>query len=65
MKPIPRHKLKRGMLIQYSDGRIERVLRTFRGPAFRRKGAKMYWDDKYLWATVDDGDFRILGFVKP
>ena len=64
-KPIPRHKLKRGMLIQYPDGRIERVLSTFRFPAFRRKGPRMYSDSDYIWATLHDKDFRILGFVKP
>ena len=67
-KPIPLHKLKRGRLIQYPDGRIERVRSTFRFfPAkyFRRKGPRMYSDSNYIWATVHDKDFRILGFVKP
>lgn len=65
MKPKEIKKLERGMLIQYPDGRIKRVLHTFRLPAYRRKGTKMYWDSDYLWATAYDKDIKILGFVKP
>lgn len=65
MKPDDIRKLKRGMLIQYPDGRIERVLQTFRGPAFQRKGVKMFIDSAYTWATAYYNDIKILGFVKP
>lgn len=68
MKPDEIRKLKRGMLIQYPDGRIDRVLSTFRFPAntkYRKKGPKMYSDSEYIWASLQDSDFKILGFVKP
>ena len=52
MKPKEIKKLKRGMLIQYPNGSIKRVLHTFRRPSYRRKGTKMYWDSDYLWLPL-------------
>lgn len=60
-------KLRRGMLVQFPDGTIERVTRTFRFPAntkWRKAGPRLFQTDEYLWATPTP-DIKVLGFVKP
>lgn len=59
--------LKRGMLVKYPDGSIERVEHTGNfgtNTKFRKKGARMYFDREHF-GYVQSGDFKVLGFVKP